>query len=176
MLKIINKREKLLLYTTIGIIVFAVAYNFIISPLLTRNIYLNKEITAARIKLKKYIWLLSQREAIENNYTKFAPEGGIPTPDESLLVSTLSRIEALAKNTNINIIDIRPQAVAENSSSYQGFLIDLRAEGSMENYLKFIYDLENSLLLLRIKKLRLSSTPNSILLEGIFSIQKLSLK
>jgi type II secretory pathway component PulM len=62
MQKILNKREKIVLYTTVGIIIFSIAFNLFIEPTLSRNETLNKEINIARLKLNKYLKLLSQKE------------------------------------------------------------------------------------------------------------------
>lgn len=88
-------------------------------------------------------------------------------------MSILSELELIAQQSGVSIIDIRPQLPKE-TSAYKEIYIDLRAEGSMQAFLKFIYDIENSLSLLRIKKLQLIAKPNSSILEGIFSISELS--
>ena len=62
-----------------------------------------------------------------------------------------------------------------NLELYKEILIDLRTEGTQEGYLKFFYNIENSLALLRIKKFRLTAKTNTQTLEGSFSISQLSL-
>lgn len=164
MIRMLSKRERIILYTTIGVIISAIAFNFIIAPVLTKINYLNNEIKVSRMKLTKYHWLLTQKDNTQNKYSKFSADIAVLGEQKDTSVSALSEIENLAKNADIRIIDIRPQT---NS-------IDLKAEGTMEGYLKFIYNIESSLLLLRIKKFQLSTKPNSPTLEGAFSISKLS--
>lgn len=169
MLKILNKREKIILYATLGVVIFAVGFNFFIAPILAKNDYLNKEIALARAKLRKYRWLLSQKDYIQGKYNKFSSTLSV---QKDTLTSALSEVENLAQDANIRIIDIRPQT-SRGSGSYQEMLIDLRTEGAMEGYLKFIYNLENSLSLLRIKRFQLSAKPNTAALEGSLSISKI---
>lgn len=172
MQKIITKREKIILYTTIGVIIFSIGFNFLVAPLLTKNDNLNKEININRAKLTKYLRLLSQKDSIQSKYSKLSADFKVSTRQEGALVTTLSELENIAKNANIRIIDIRPQA-PKSSDLYKEVIIELRTEGTMESYLDFIYTMENSLLLLRIKKIQLNAKSNTPTLEGIFSISQI---
>jgi hypothetical protein len=174
MIKVLTKRERIILYTTIGIIIFALGFNFLIAPLLTKNENLNREIVLSRTKLKKYLRLLSQKDYIEKKYNKFSTPLKGSQEGTDAFVNALSELENLAKAANIRIVDIRPQS-AKSLALYKETLIDLRTEGTMEGYLKFIYNLENSLSLLRIKRFQLNAKPNSPTLEGSFSVSQLSL-
>lgn len=169
MIKVLTKRERIILYVTIGMLVFAISFNFVIAPVLTKNDGLNKEINLARAKLKKYFWLLSQKDYIQAKFSKFSTTFRISGEKQDTLVSALSELENLAKNANIRIIDVRPQT-SRGLDLYKEVLIDLRAEGTMEGYLNFIYNLENSLSLLKIKRFQLTAKPNTPTLEGSFSI------
>lgn len=175
MIRLLSKREKVILYATVGVIIFVAVFNFLISPILTKNDNLNKEINFNQQKLKKYLWLLNQKEAIQSKHSKFVTITGISGQQEDALVGVLSELENLAKNANIRIIDLIPQQVTPRANLYKESLITLRTEGTIEGYLKFIYNLENSLSLLRIKKFQLSTKPNTPSLEGSFSISRLSL-
>jgi len=172
MQKVFNKREKTTLYLTVGVIISAVFFNFVIIPLLNKNDLLSKEINVSRAKLQKYLWLLSQKDYIENKYSKFSSLGNNKSSKDNSLVGVLSELEDMAKNSGIKIIDIRPGANMENNS--KTISADLRAEGKMEGYLKFMYNIENSFSVLRIKEFQISSRPNNPLLEGNFTIQKLA--
>ncbi len=173
MLRILTKRERIILYLTGGVFVFAVSFNFCIAPILNRNDILNKEISLGRAKLKKYLWLLSQKDYIQSKYSKFSSTLQVSGEQPDSLVSILAELESIAQKANIRIIDIRPQA-SRGSGLYQELIIDLRAEGAMEGYLSFIYNLENSLSLLRIKRFQLTVKPNAAVLEGSFSISRIS--
>lgn len=170
--QLLRKREKLIIYSTIGTIIFAVIFNLLIAPALTKNENLNSEIDLVRTKLKKYFWLLRQENHIQNKYNKFSSTFKVSEQQEDTLVSALSELENLTKAANIRIIDIRPQGLAGNLAGYKEILIDLRTEGTMEGYLRFIYDLENSLSLLRTKKFQLTAKTYANLLDGSFSISQ----
>lgn len=172
MIKLLKKREKIILCLIIGVILFNLIFNFIISPVMAKYVNLNEEITVASVKLRKYKALLGQKEKIQKKYAdKFNSVSGLPEFRQDSLVSALSELQNLAKSADIRIIDLRPQQGAKTSNQpYKEIIIDMRAEGSMEGYLKFIYDIENSLWILRIKKFQLLAKSNSAALEGVFTI------
>lgn len=172
MLKLLNKRERVILAATFGVIIFSVIFNFLIAPVLAKNDSLNKEINLARRKLEKSLRLVSQKDYLNIKYSRLSPidEASGETPDTS--VSVLSELERLAKGANIRLLEIRPQP-SKQLKLYKEALIDLRTEGDMENYLKFIYDIEHSPFLLRLKRLQLSTKPNTLLLQGNLSISQL---
>ena len=174
MQKIISKREKNIFYATLLVILFSVLFSFLISPLLKRSDMLNKEIQLARLRLKKYLLLLRQEEEIKGRYEQFAARQHLSLEDQDPVVSALTVLENLAKEANIRIIDIRPQT-ARPLELYKEIVIDVRTEGSMDGYLRFLYNIENSLTLLRIKRFQLNAKPNNQLLEGSFSVSQLSL-
>lgn len=171
MQKIVTKREKAIFYITVGIIIFSIVFNFFIAPVLKRVETLNKETDIIRRKLKKYIRLLSQKAHLQDKYSKFALEQNLSNVDTDTSVSAISILQALAKGANIHILEIRPQT----SGNLKEILTDLRTEGTIEDYLKFIYNIENSLMLLRIKRFQLNAKPNTQSLEGNFSILQLPL-
>lgn len=174
MFKVFTKREKIILHLTICVIVFAISFNTFVNPVLTKNDTLNKEINITRTKLSKYLRLLSQKENIQSKYSSITSSVGIFSQQTDKSVNALAELENLAKRANIRIIDLRPQTT-KSLALYKELPIDLRTEGTMENYLRFIYDMENSLLLLRIKRMQLNALPNTQTLEGNFSIAQLSI-
>jgi hypothetical protein len=173
MQKIITKREKIILYTAAGVVMISVVFNLLIDPLLKRREIVNKQTEIVRTKLKKYIWLLSQKDYIQDKYKESA--SGLNLSNNGASITILSALESLAKDANIRIIDIRPQAAGSVFGSYKEAAVDLRTEGNMEGYIKFLYNIENSLLLLRVKRFQLNAKSKSLALEGIFSISQLSL-
>ena len=169
MLKILTGREKTIFYFTAGVIVFALAFNFLLMPLFARFSRINKEIALTRMKLVKYSWLLSQKDALMAKYAVGVSSGNTSGQDDPLL-SGLSTIEGLAQQSNIRIIDIRPDTQVKSRGQHKEALIELRAEGGAKGFFAFIYKLENSLSLLKIKKFQLSLRPGNQALEGRFTI------
>jgi hypothetical protein len=176
MLRVLSQREKLIFWFTVGIITLAVVFKFCLAPVLDKNDLLNREISATRAKLKKYLKLNSQKQDLQERYSRLTANLDLSSQQADPLVAALAALESFAREANIRIVDVRPQAVAKAPGVYQELSIDLRSEGAMPDYLKFIYSLENSLSLLRIKRLQLNSRPNTEFLEGAFSISQISAK
>lgn len=175
MQKILTKREKLILYFIGTIFIFSIAFNFLIAPVLNRYELLNKEIAAGRLRLARYLSLKGKKENIQGKYSKFAAAFKSFSQQQDTYLAVLSELENLAKGANVRIVDIRPQkSLSQGAASYSEITVDLRAEAGIEEYMKFIYDIENSLWLLKIKRLQLVSKPNSQALEGNFSISLIS--
>lgn len=170
--KILSRKERIILYITALILIASLIFNFSVIPVLQKNDSLNKEIYANRRKLNKYLSLLNQKENIRKEYNKFFGEsGGNPlNPDDS--AQGLSNLDGLAKKSNIRIVDMRSQAAPKKSASYKEIIIDLKTEGQMEGYLKFLYEMETSASLLKIKKFQLIAKSRGRLLEGSFSISQ----
>jgi hypothetical protein len=170
MQRIISKRERTILYLTIFVIVFAVFFNFLIAPVLSRYDNLTREIKVNSAKLKKYRRLLGQKDIIQGKYKSFSSSLKVSGAQRDNVLSTLAALEEMAKNANLRIVDVRPERQRLERNRYKEITIELKTEGSMESYLKFIYDIQNSLLLLRIKEFQLNARANTQSLEGNFTI------
>jgi hypothetical protein len=172
MAKFLSKREMNTLYITVGVILFAVLFNLLLAPLLDKQRELSRQINFNRQKLKKYTRLLAEKEIIEAKYAKFSSAFRLPEQQEEPQVAVLSELESLANNAGIRITDVRPQGAGGGQKEIS---IEIRTEGEMPAYLKFLYAIEQSLSSLTIKKFQLNAKPNSRLLEGTFLISQLAL-
>jgi len=173
MQRLLTGREKIILYSAVFTLISSLVFNLFIIPIVKKKEELDTEIGLAKNKLKRYLVLRRQKDFINNKYKEFTSDPTLPGKDADSLINTLAKIENLAQNAKIHIIDIRPQST-RSQESYKEMLIDLRSEGTIESFIEFIYHLENSLLLLKVKKLKLNSVPNSNILEGTFTISKLT--
>lgn len=165
---ILNPREKILLYCTIGLILCSLCFNSFIVPLLKENSMVNKEIALTRVKLKKYLRLLSQKEKINSRYAQLSLTPAQNMQKEDPALSVLSELERCAKDAGVRIIDIRP--LAPTNALANEMAIDVRVEARIEGFLKFTYSVERSALLLEIQSLLLTAKPDSTLLEASLSI------
>jgi Tfp pilus assembly protein PilO len=174
MQRLLKKRERIIFYLVVGLIIASVGFNLVMEPLLAKNKNLGNEINTGRAKLKKYAQLLAQKDAIESEFNKFSVSLNNPGL-QAASVSALSELENLASAAKIRIVDIRPQST-KTVQLYKETIIELKTEGSMEDFLKFIYSIENSLFLLKIKRLVLTARSESGLLEANISISQISLE
>ena len=169
MLRVLGKREQLLLYLIFGLILVSLVFNFIAYPLWQNNQSLNREITMTRFKLVKYQEALNRKAELENIYPESSPALKALEQKQDTVVAVLTELEHLSQKVNLKILDIRPQSIAR-ASGVKEASFDLRLEGDIEAYLKFIYEIENSVFLLRIKKILLHAKADSTSIEGAFTI------
>ncbi len=168
MQKFISKKEKLFLFLALGVFALAILLKFILIPLLNENAALNKDIYINRVKLNKYTGLLRNKADIQDRYNKFFGRFAGSVIELNKTDSVLSDLDSLAKGADIRIVDMRPQGVSKSNE----LVVDLKTEGQMENYLKFLYNFEYSLPLLRVKKIQLHAKPNTQYLEGSFTVSR----
>ncbi len=167
MSKMMSKREKGVLVLAGAVIVLSALFNYVVLPLLSRNDILNKRIVVTRAKLKRYVRLLARRDQIVQAYGTLMAGGS--SADAKSGASAYSELEAFAQTANIRIIDVRPQA-AHQADGYTETVIDVRAEGTLEGYLSFIYSLQGSLSMFHVNRLQLTAKSSSPLLESNISL------
>ena len=153
------KREKLLVQITAAIVMVAVLYTFIIEPLISANNSIDREIMTGERRLSKNLRVLKNEDAIKSEYAKH--EGLIQpaASDEEEIASMLGAIESLARVNKIDISNIRPDQV-KVFEHYKEFAFELVAQAEIEMLVKFMYDLQNSGNLLRVRRLSLSPSPS----------------
>lgn len=152
----LSKREKLILYSCIGIIVLSILYAFILEPFVSMWSELNREIESARLKLRKSTEIVKRRLEIAERYKNLS--GYIKAQrgsDEEEIAQLLSEIEKLANTSNIRITDIKPKA-ARISGYHKIYVVEVESEGNISTFTKFIYEIQNSPQLLKVKKLSLN--------------------
>ena len=171
MQRLLNPREKVILFITFSVVIFGLVLNFLILPVAKKNNALDSQIFVKREKLEKYLLLLKHSRDIQDKYKTLSAGKALLAQDKDSLVDTLSEIEAVAKQAGIRIIDIRPTELKQKKE----ISVDFRAEATIEAYIQFIYNIENSLSLLRIKKFQLNAKPNTSTLEGSFSVSRLQI-
>lgn len=171
--KLFTKRERLAVSITAGLGAVSVVFFFLIEPLLKKSGLLNDKIAITRLRLNRYMQLLVRKAAITSKYDRFNFDVNASESDKGRFVAALSTVESYAKTANIRIIDIRPQNVKPRDSNKE-IIIDLRTEGDIEGYMKFMHTVENSLSLLRITNCQLDAKPEGQLLDGSFSLSQLS--
>lgn len=160
----------MILYVAAAILILSLGFNLLISPILAKNDGLNKEINLTKAKLHKYAGILSRKELISRRYNGLFAGLNDKSLKPGSAAGSLSELEDAAKSANIRIIDIRPEGAAKISALSKGELSELRTEGAIEDYFKFIYSIENSSSLLSIKKIQLKVKPGTKILEGSFSV------
>ena len=148
-------REKWLLYAGIAVILGIAIYIIAVEPIWTEWQDLNRNIFAKERKLLKNVKILAQKDRITSLYNKYASSIKMKGSVEEETAVILREIENIARSTNINITDIKPHRV-KNMDFYKEYYIELEAEGNVANLAKFIYELQSSDQILKVRHLRIN--------------------
>lgn len=152
----LSRREKTILYSLAVIIILSVVYNFLIEPLFEGWNGVSQEINLARIRLQKSFSIIKEKDRISKEYAVYAERLKPKGSDEQEMTHILDGIEKLARGSNLKIANIKPKPPQDNLS-YKRFMVGLDTESDMRSLMKFIYDVKNSPLLLKVDRLNLNT-------------------
>ncbi len=175
MFRNVTKREKLLATATISVALAALAYNFIIDPVIGQWNELDKKIRDKEVILKKYSRILRDKETIERQRIEYAKYLGSKklTPEEESAIA-LSLIERTAHTGNVQITNIKPLSY-KSFGNYSEFTFRVATESKITELTKFIYDLQSSNQLLKVERMVLRAKENEpATIKSILSITKIS--
>ena len=152
----LSKRERVILYLVAVFLSTALVYNFALVPLIKKWSDMDKEIFAKKIKLGKYIKLISGMRYYSDEYSRYAPQAGAEKSDEEQISSVLSFVETAAVKNNVYITSLKP-GPAKSEKFYKNFLVEAQIEAGINDLAGFLYEIENSSRLLRVKSLDINA-------------------
>lgn len=152
----LTKREKKLFYLTMFLIFVWITYNFVIKPIIVKWKELDDKIEEKSRELEKNIRMIDRKERIEHEYKNYASAVKMGGSEEEEMAKFLTEIESLASSSSVHIIEIKPRP-SKKIQFYKKYLIELDAEGNINQLSKFIYDIQNSSQLLKVDKFSLGT-------------------
>ena len=156
----LSARERWMLYLAAIAILGIVAYLLVLEPAWLNWKNLNKSIYDKERALLKNIKIMAQKDLIDEYYDKYAQSLKMKGSVEEETAVILSEIENIGRSSNVQIIDIKPHRV-QDMEFYKEYFIELEAEGNITNLSKFIYELQNSKQILKVRHLRLNAKGTS---------------
>lgn len=167
----LSRREKLIFYVALSFLSLTVLDRLIINPIFSRLILLDKEIQEKETAIKRNLHILAQKDRILAESSKYSSFFGGGPQEE--MTSILKEIEGLANKNSVYLIDMKPAGL-KSAGSFNKYLISLSCEAQMEQIISFIYNIENSNLLLAIEKFQLSpKSKESSVVQCSMSIAKI---
>lgn len=154
-LKHLSGRERNIFYLAVIIILLVILYAFAVEPLRKKWRDLNESVSSKEMQLLKNQKILSQKDIITQLYDKYAENIRMKGTVEEETAIILREIENIARTSNTYITDIKPLKV-EDKEFYKVYSVELETEGNMPDLSKFIYDLQNSKQILKVRYLRLN--------------------
>ena len=164
----LTKRERIIFYTTIGIVSLVLLDRMILSPILDRVNSLSESIQAKEESIEQSLIIVNQEERIEGEsslYTSFLSE---PQTEEKTITAFLKEVETLAKKSSVYLIDIKPSGKEVEGTVVQHF-VKLNFEAQMEQVFNFFYNVTNFEMLIKIEdyQVRPKSEGSSVIVCNI---------
>ncbi len=149
----LSKKEKKLALITLIVASAAIIYDFGLEPFFGRWQKLDKEVRSKTIILKQNQKLLRAYDGLEEEYKGYYKHIGASKPSEGY-TQTLREVENLSKKTACRILNIKP-FVSRDKGGYKEILFDITAEGVIDNFSGFLYELEKLKSPLRVESFTL---------------------
>lgn len=151
----VSKKERIGLMAAAAIVSLAFLDRIVVNPINRRIQQIAQEIKISEKKLTMGLRNLNQKEAIISEYSKYSQYFKGLGSEEETTAAILSEIEAAARKSNVNLLDIKPRA-SRDKGFYREYNIEVEAEGAMDSLVNFLYQLNLSEQLLRTERLRLN--------------------
>jgi len=152
----LSKKEKIGLSLAMAFMMIAFFDRLIVSPIRGKILKINQSIKIGEKQLAHDLRNVYQKDKIEEKFKSFSGYIERSGSDEKEVAKILGEIEALAGQSNIYLVDTKPQT-PKKIDFYKEYIIEIEVEGEMTSLTKFFHQVNISSQLLRIKKLRLSS-------------------
>lgn len=151
-----SRKEKIGSSLALIIVVFYVSDQFIIQSLWGQLQRINRAIKIGEKQLGHDLRNVHQKEQISKEYEKYVQYIQRSGSDEEEVAKILGEIESLARQSQIYLVDMKPQTPKE-VDFYKEYTVEIAAEGEMASLTTFLYQINTSSQLLRVEKLRLNS-------------------
>lgn len=156
LLEKLTPRERKAAYITAGLIIFMIGFHGIWAPLKTRSQFLQDEIFATKMKLRKALIYVQHRDKVLEEARKYLNLEQLDAKkDEEEIASLLNFIEQEARESAVTLIDVKPQQVNSDRTSKR-YIVNLETEGGLKEMTQFMYDLQYSPQMLRIERVEIA--------------------
>ncbi len=152
----LKPREKKILYVVVGLLVVLLGYHGVWNPLNDKIASLDDEIFKMEMRVRKAKILVRQKTDVAEAAKKYTNLDQLNAgTDEEETAKLLSLIEETARAKSCSLSDVKPEPVKADKW-IKRFQVDLNVEGSLEQLVNFIYELEHSPQLLKIERVSMS--------------------
>ena len=151
----LSANEKRWVMITLAVAVAALGYGGIVEPILKKTSGGNSQLDSKRATFKKNLDNMARYETLNAEYKKmFAGTPGFGSGKDA--TDSLKTLEQVAQDCGVSLISIKPQPVNEEEGP-KHVLFDVAAQSSALSLTRFLYRLESSSYLMRVKRVTTSS-------------------
>jgi len=151
----LSKRERHILYIVIVVITAAFFDRVVLRQIMNRLNKLNREILTYQRRLQHFLYVSSQEKEIIKEHERYTQHVKQSYSDGEEKSQLLSEIEKLARKSSVFLADIKPGSVTK-FGSYKEYTVEIETESEISSLVDFIYQLERSPRLLRVKSFRIT--------------------
>jgi len=152
----LSKRQRTLLYVTVGIVALALVERFVGAPLGGRLYELDQEIELKENQLQRNLKTLAGRQAVLDAYAPYAAYVSTTGSEEETIGGLLKEIEELARKSGLALLNVRPKP-ATTIDAGKRYPVEVELETDMGPLIRFIHGLHGSKYPLRVNQLRLDT-------------------
>lgn len=147
----LEKRERTILYITVGIVAVMLLDRFVLSQISSKLEDLTTQIHSEEERIRNSLIISTQEERIRKEMADYAPYFSVPDSEEKEVTTFLKDVENFAKDSSVYLLDIKPSGKKDLGKTRQYFL-KLEFEAVMDQVLNFFYVIENSKQLLQVEE------------------------
>jgi Tfp pilus assembly protein PilO len=154
MIPTLKKREQVLAGVIGGALGVWVVVRVIFGPFHDKLMNLQREVARTEAGLKRGVTLSENEDAIRKAYAQFDTYFSLQgASGEEAVAAFLKEIEKLSRQTGLTILDMKPQKEGEEEKFSRQFVINVKAEATAEQVVKFLHALVDSPLLFSVEKM-----------------------
>lgn len=169
----LSRRNKFISYIVIVVMAGFLLNKVLLRPVMKRLDMINEDIVLQERKLENSLSLLLKEDLLAKRYEEITGSVAQGKSDDEETACLLSEIEKLAKECSVFISDIKSIPV-ENIESYRKYTVTIEAESEIPYLVDFLYRLEKSSRMLRVRNFSLTSKEKeSGILKGQITITQI---
>jgi Tfp pilus assembly protein PilO len=145
----LSENEKKVFIAASVLVGFALFDRVVIGPITKETSVLKDKISSQSAQIRSNLQILGHKDSIMDKYVLY---GKYYAKDEQTqeerIAEMLNEVEGFAKASNIALTNINP-VVVEDKGLYAIYRLTVECSGSMNNFVDFVYGVDNSKKLLR---------------------------
>ncbi|MBF0490286.1 MAG: type 4a pilus biogenesis protein PilO [Candidatus Omnitrophica bacterium] len=134
----LSKRELVIFILCLTLTIGFVVFKFVMTPLREHGGDVEDNIALAERRLEKSQQILRSETMVDAQYQKLVDVLGVFESEGAEFSDIVSRLEALAKEAGIHVVNVQPQA-AMNKEDIRSFPVQLDIDGQWSAIARFLY-------------------------------------
>jgi hypothetical protein len=153
---LLSSKEKKWAFIALSVAMGALIYGWLVDPIFEDSSKNDGRLRAKKTALKKSFASIAQSEALKADYERTAGHALLSAEQEDVTES-LKNLEQIANEYSILLANVNPQIFEGDEDGSRRILFDVSARADVMSFVRFLYRLETSPHLLRVKRFTVSA-------------------